>query len=104
MARGPHDLGGRPAGPIDLAEHERSLFEQRVDAMVKLLTHPTRGHFTVDALRRAIESLSEAEYRELGYYERWLVAIRRLVVECGLVTDAEIDERVAGGVSPTAPR
>jgi hypothetical protein len=104
MTRGPHDLGGRPAGPIDLAEHERSLFEQRVDAMLKLLTHPVRGQFTVDALRRAIESLSEAEYRELGYYERWLVAMRRLVVERGLVTDAEIDERLARGASTAAPR
>ncbi|MBN8479871.1 MAG: nitrile hydratase subunit beta [Burkholderiales bacterium] len=95
MSSGPHDLGGRPAGPVDLAEHERTVFEQRVDAMVKLLSHPVHGHFSVDALRRAIESLTEEEYRRLGYYERWLRALRLLVVERGLVTDAEIDARIA---------
>lgn len=32
--RGVHDLGGVPAGPIDRSEHERTFFEQRVDAMM----------------------------------------------------------------------
>lgn len=95
MTRGPHDLGGRPAGAVDRIEHERTFFEQRVDAMLKLLSHPEHGHFTVDALRRAIESLSDDEYRRLGYYERWLRAIRRLVVERGLLTDAEIEAKLA---------
>lgn len=35
--RGVHDLGDLPAGPIDRSEHERSFFEQRVDAMMRLL-------------------------------------------------------------------
>ena len=38
---GVHDLGGQPAGPIDLEEHEPTLFDMRVDAMIRLLTSGT---------------------------------------------------------------
>ena len=95
MTRGVHDLGGEPAGPIDLAEHERTFFDQRVDAMMRLLAHPEHGSYTVDAMRRAIESLPRDQYFGLGYYERWVRAIRRLVVEKGLLTEDEIERRLA---------
>lgn len=95
MTRGVHDLGGQPAGPVDLTEHERTFFDQRVDAMMRLLAHPQHGHYTVDAMRRAIESLPRDDYFELGYYERWLRAMRLLVVEKGLLSADELDARVA---------
>lgn len=95
MTRGVHDLGGEPAGPIDLSEHERTFFDQRVDAMMRLLAHPEHGYYTVDAMRRAIESLPRDQYFGLGYYERWVRAIRRLVVEKGLLTEDEIERRLA---------
>ncbi len=95
MTRAVHDLGGQPAGPVDLAEHERTFFDQRVDAMMRLLAHPQHGHYTVDAMRRAIESLPREEYFALGYYERWLRAMRVLVVEKGLLGEDELNARVA---------
>ena len=95
MTRGVHDLGGQPAGPVDQAEHERTFFDQRVDAMMRLLAHPEHGHYTVDAMRRAIESLPRDEYFELGYYERWVRAIRQLAVEKGLLTDDELNRKLA---------
>ena len=39
---------------------------------------------TVDELRRGIESLPEAEYHALGYYERWLRSISATMVEKGV--------------------
>ena len=87
---GVHDLGGRSAGPIDRDEHEPTLFDLRVDAMIRLLTHPSRAVFTVDAMRRAIESHTPAEYRELAYYEKWLHAIRRLTIEQGVISEADL--------------
>lgn len=87
-------MGGLPAGPVDRGEHALSFFEQRVDGMMRLLMHPGSGHFTVDAMRRAIESLPAEEYHALSYYERWLCAMRRLVVERGLVSEAELAARV----------
>jgi len=95
MTRGVHDLGGQPAGPVDLAEHERTFFDQRVDAMMRLLAHPEHGYYTVDAMRRTIESLPREQYFELGYYERWVRAIRALAVEKGLVTEAELERKLA---------
>ena len=95
MTRGVHDLGGLPAGPVDLAEHERTFFDQRVDAMMRLLAHPEQGYYTVDAMRRAIESLPRDDYLGLGYYERWVRAMRQLVVEKGLLTEAELSRKLA---------
>jgi hypothetical protein len=95
MTRGVHDLGGQPAGPVDLTEHERTFFDQRVDAMMRLLAHPEHGYYTVDAMRRAIESLPRDDYFGLGYYERWVHAIRMLVVEKGLVAEDELQRKLA---------
>jgi hypothetical protein len=91
---GVHDLGGQPAGPIDRAEHEPTLFDQRVDAMIRLLTHPSRAVFTVDAMRRSIESHSPQEYFGLSYYEKWLHAIRRLTIEQGLISEADLARKL----------
>jgi hypothetical protein len=102
MTRGVHDLGGEPAGPVDLAEHERTFFDQRVDAMMRLLAHPEHGYYTVDAMRRAIESLPREDYFGLGYYERWVRAMRRLVVEKGLLSEDEINRKLAA-LSAQAP-
>ncbi len=92
----PHDMGGRAAGPIDSSEHGLTFFEQRVDAMLRLLADPPRSCFTIDALRRAIEDLPPAQYDALTYYERWLHAMRLLVVEQGLLGEAEIEHHIAG--------
>ena len=102
MTRGVHDLGGEPAGPVDLAEHERTFFDQRVAAMMRLLAHPEHGYYTVDAMRRAIESLPREDYFGLGYYERWVRAMRRLVVEKGLLSEDEINRKLAA-LSAQAP-
>jgi hypothetical protein len=90
-----HDLGGLELGPVDRHEHPRTLFEMRVDAMLMLLTNPKRAIFKVDAMRRVVEGYTVTEYENLSYYDRWLNAIRRLVVEQEVLTDAEIDARVA---------
>jgi hypothetical protein len=92
---GVHDLGGLPAGPVDPAEHALTLFDQRVDAMVRLLVDPARGRFTIDALRRAIEALPPDDYHQLSYYERWLRALCRLSIETGLFTDDELTRKLA---------
>jgi len=92
---GVHDMGGQSAGRLHLEEHVPSAFDQRVDAMLRLLAHPARGHFTVDAMRRSIESLPPAEYHGLAYYERWLRAVASLAIERGLVDARELESRVA---------
>jgi hypothetical protein len=89
-----HDLGGQPAGPIDRAERELEPWEKRVDAMLQLLVAPERALICVDELRRAIEGLGAEEYGRLDYYERWLTAITRLLLEKGVLTTEELGRKL----------
>ncbi len=90
-----HDRGGWPgAGPIDQTEHEHSMWERRVDALMVLLTRPEKRVMRVDELRRAIESLTPSDYEELSYYERWIKAIEALMTEKGILTQEEVDRKV----------
>ena len=93
MMRAMHDLGGLPAGPIEREEHDPSLAERRVDALMMLMMG--RGVFNVDEMRRTIESLPREVYERHDYYERWLLTIESLLVEKGLLTRAEIEARIA---------
>ena len=94
VTRGIHDLGGLPAGPVDRDEHALSNFELRVDALMMLMIGPY-GAFRADALRRAIEEYNNDDYTHLAYYERWVRALRILLVEQGVLSDEQIDARIA---------
>ncbi len=88
-----HDMGGRrdEFGPIDRSQHELEDWERLADAVNIVLN--AKGHKTTDEMRRAIEGLEA--YGEMSYYERWAAAAETLVVEKGLLTEGEIDERAA---------
>ncbi|HJY80598.1 MAG TPA: hypothetical protein VKK81_05885 [Candidatus Binatia bacterium] len=89
-----HDRGGWPdAGPINKAEHDLSMWEKRTDALLMLLARPTKRVLRVDELRRAIESLAPDAYEKLSYYERWITAIEILLIEKGILTRTEIDQK-----------
>ncbi|MFM9938842.1 MAG: hypothetical protein ACKVP7_05030 [Hyphomicrobiaceae bacterium] len=90
-----HDMGGDPAGPVDRHEHTPTLSERRVDAMMQLLRMKPRGFWTTDENRRTIESLTPDTYNASGYYEKWAYAMRGLLVEKGVLTDAAINKRLA---------
>jgi hypothetical protein len=92
--RSHHDMGGRPAGPIDAAEHHNALWEKRVDALMMLLSNREPPLYTVDMARRAIEGLPPDAYDNMAYYERWLFAIMTIMKEKGILTQDEIDARV----------
>jgi len=94
LTRGVHDLGGLPAGPIDLEERPLTGFERRVDAMMMLMIGPD-GAFTADALRRAIEEYNHHDYTHLKYYEKWVRALRVLLVEQGVLNEQQIDAKMA---------
>jgi thiocyanate hydrolase subunit beta len=84
-------MGGSPGGPIDWGQHEVEDWERLADAINSALGG--KGLQTTDELRRSIESLED--YLELSYYERWVAATEKLLVEKGVLSGAEIDERVA---------
>jgi len=81
-----HDLGGAARFRCTPVEHDEvppDAFGKKVDALRQILAQ--KGLMTVDELRRGIESIPEAEYFALGYYERWLRSIAGLMVEKGMV-------------------
>ena len=93
--RGVHDLGGLPAGQVDTHEHEPTLTERRIDAMMGLLRDDKRRLWRTDENRRTIESLTPEIYEGSGYYARWTLAMRGLLVEKGVLTEGEIAKRLA---------
>ena len=86
--RAHHDLGGLPAGPLDLSEHAHAPWEKRTHALLWLLTR--RGVMTVDELRRGIEAIPETDYHRLSYYRRWIRAITDHLLVRGVITEAEL--------------
>jgi len=64
-----------------------------VDALQKLLSGKLQV-FTSDAMRRAIESNTEEDYKSMLYYDKWIRAVRDLVIEQQLLTAKEIEDRI----------
>jgi len=88
----PHDMGGLPAGEIEIGDHAMEPWEKVTRAMRQVLGN--HELVRVDELRRAIEDLPPAEYNRLAYFDRWIRAIARVLVEKGVVTEDEIVARM----------
>ncbi len=89
-----HDRGGWPNDdPIDRTEHNMDEWERRVDSLSSVLGD--KGLKNTDQLRRAIESLSQDQYETLSYYEKWTAAMETLLVEQGIMTHEEIDQKMS---------
>lgn len=91
--RAVHDVGGLEFGPVDRHEHDLALWEKRTDALLILLA-TSKGVFKIDAMRRVIEDYGQQEYDRTTYYEKWIRAIRNLLVEQEVVTADEVDRRM----------
>lgn len=94
-AQAVHDVGGREGGALNRTEPPETQFQKRVDALLMLMVGPKVGAFKVDALRRMVESNSPQDYANLGYYEKWIRAIRDLLLEQEMITADELDEKLA---------
>ena len=92
---GAHDIGGRGGPTVVKNEREHVLWERRVDAMMMLLTHPSRKLLILDELRRNVEALGPGAYEHMDYYERWIAAITNAMLERGIVTSDELGRKMA---------
>jgi len=92
--RGPHDVGGLKAGPIDTAAHTPTAWEKEIDGLNLLLGDNKRRLKTTDQNRYNIESLGYEAYHTLTYYERWAASLCKLLVEKGVLTLDEIDAKI----------
>lgn len=89
---GVHDMGGLQGfGPV-CPEADEPLFhadwERR--ALGITLAMGASGQWNIDLSRSARESLPPATYLAASYYEIWIRALERLLLERGLVSAAEL--------------
>jgi hypothetical protein len=93
--RSHHDMGGLPAGRVEPSEHDYTLWEQRVDALLRLLSPPSGHLLSTDELRRNIETLGPDAYDRMSYYERWMAGICATLLQRGAITADELGRKMA---------
>jgi hypothetical protein len=84
----PNDLGGRPAEPLVISDHELLPWEKRCHALLDVLAE--RKIVNTEEKRRGVDDLGGEVYRELTYYEKWIVAAANVLMQKGMLTPAEI--------------
>ena len=89
--KGPHDMGGEEAGPVDTLDHGMRFWERQANGLRSTLT--SSRIVRIDELRRAAEDLG-AQYSQLEYFERTTSALRAVLLEKGLITADELTAKV----------
>ena len=92
--RGPHDIGGDPAGPIDISAHALEPWHKLTTAMSNTIGGGLLKLICTDETRRTREQLDQETY-DAGYFERHTQSLRDLLVEKGILDGAVIDARMA---------
>jgi len=101
---GVHDLGGiQGFGSVEVEGHEpvfHAPWERRACGLTlaAMLAGHLRGRF-----RHSIERMDPAWYLESPYYEHWLTATATGLVEGGLISQDELDERLGAPFSLARP-
>jgi nitrile hydratase len=100
---GVHDMGGRQGfGPVRFTHQAKAFhadWELRANSLYAFAVR--RGIFNMDEYRHAIERMEPRHYLAASYYERSLTSLATLLVEKGVVTRQELEQR-AGGSFPLA--
>jgi hypothetical protein len=94
MEKRVNDVGGLPGMAVRQETHPATLHQKRVDALYGLLTSPPVSAFRVDSIRRTIESNTAEDYRNFGYYDKWIRAVHSVLIEQQILTAEEIEARM----------
>ena len=94
--KGAHDLGGKSGfGPIN-PEQDEPVFhhdwEKRAFALT--LAAGFLGKWNLDMSRYARERMDYDSYLASSYYEKWIYGLQTLLVEEGILTEEEIEQRM----------
>ncbi len=102
---GMHDMGGRQGFGVVRYTLNAPAFhadwEVRANSLYAFAVR--RGIFNMDEYRHGIERMEPRHYLAAGYYERSLTSLATLLVEKGIVTRAELEERAGGRFPLAAP-
>ena len=89
--RGPQDIGGDAAGPVDTVDHGMKFWERQANGLRSVLQR--KKVLRTDELRRAAEELGP-RYSQLQYFEITTSALRTVLVEKGLITESELEDKM----------
>ena len=87
-----HDMGGRFGdGPV-VPEPETEVFhaDWHSRALAVTLAAGFLGQWNIDYSRHARERLSPKDYARFSYYEKWMAGLADMLVDKGIVTEAEL--------------
>src|SRR5215472_7503468 len=102
---GMHDLGGKQGfGRVSYTRDARPFhasWEVRANSLYVFALR--RGIFNMDEYRHAIERMEPRHYLTASYYERSLTSLATLLVEKGVLTRAELEQRAGGRFPLAAP-
>jgi hypothetical protein len=92
IRRGANDLGGLPAEPIVISDHELLPWEKRCHALLDVLAE--NRVVNTEEKRRGIDDLGSELLGKLTYYEKWVLAASNVLMQKGVLTSDEIAQRV----------
>jgi nitrile hydratase subunit beta len=97
---GIHDMGGMQG--FGRVVRDEVVFHSPWERLACSLSMLTDVESNIDHFRHSIERLDPATYLTAGYYGRWMAALEVRLVEQGLLTSDEIDQRSIASV-PARP-
>ena len=93
--RGYHDLGGLDGGPIDTDVSQAKPWEKLAVAIGNALGAKGAKVVCTDEVRRTREEMGAELYNRLGYFEKGIESLRRLLVEKGVIDQQALERRMA---------
>lgn len=99
-----HDMGGRFGDGAVIPEPETPVFHEdwHARALAVTLAAGALGQWNLDTSRHARERLSPKDYARFSYYEKWLSALADLLVEKGILSEADLQGQGDDGEHPLA--
>ncbi|HEY2815058.1 MAG TPA: nitrile hydratase subunit beta [Acidimicrobiales bacterium] len=95
---GVHDLGGMQGFGAVVVEPGEPVFHEQWERRAAVITF---GSFLAGAsnggqFRHSIERMDPSHYLDSTYYEHWLTGVATRLVEAGLITRDDLEERTGG--------
>ena len=94
-----NDIGGEDGaamwGPIPMEDKEAPYYGKLATALRAALGNKGPGLVNLHESRRAREDVGDENYHALRYFDLATVSVRNVLIEKGVLTAEEIEERIA---------